>query len=115
MGEVRVEVSQKRFTEALWQEVWRQPWSMQVRSVLGDALLEAGDLHGELIHVQLALERLPDDDDESEAGDLREVRAALMAREQQLLKCLRPLLLARNRRPRSRVQAVSHIESSGTA
>ncbi len=93
MGEVGREVDPKGSISRLWEAVWRQPWAMQVRLVMGDALQEAGDAHGELMAVQLALERLPDDDDEGE--DAREARDALQVRERHLLKQLRSRLLGR--------------------
>ncbi len=94
MGEVGDSVGPRSSVDQLWEEVWRQPWAMQVRLVLGDALQEAGDAHGELIAVQLALERLPDDDDEG--GDSREARDALEARQAQLLLRLKSRLVGRH-------------------
>ena len=94
MGVVGDSVSQRGSIDRLWEEVWRQPWAMQVRLVLADALQEAGDAHGELIAVQLALERLPDDDDQG--GDRREVRDALELRQQQLMARLKTRLLGRH-------------------
>ncbi len=91
MGEVSGAVDRKESISTLWEEVWRQPWAMQVRLVMGDALQESGDAHGELIAVQLALERLPDDDDAG--GDTRGLRDALEVRQTQLLKQLRARLL----------------------
>lgn len=94
MGEVGNAVDRNESISTLWEEVWRQPWAMQVRLVMGDALQESGDAHGELIAVQLALERLPDDDDAG--GDTRELRDALEVRQTQLLKQLRARLLGKH-------------------
>ncbi len=92
-----VATMRSRSIERLWQEVWRTPWSMQARSVLGDALQEAGNEHGELIAVQLALERLPGDDEaaDTSSDDVWLVREALELRQTQLLERLRPALLGR--------------------
>lgn len=94
MGGVEKVIDPHGSVEQLWQEAWREPWAMQVRLVLGDALQLAGDAHGELIAVQLALERLPDDDDTS--NNTHELRDALVQRQEQLLKRLKVQLLGRH-------------------
>lgn len=64
--------------DGLWQRVYAHPDDEEARRVLADALLESGDPRGELIEVQCALARVPEDERGPEEQLLVERERALL-------------------------------------